>query len=147
MAIGFLSKDVKLYYGSTAGSESTKVDGVQEFPDLGVAPEAVDITTLDDGYMHYIPGLKDLSTLEFTLLFDNSETTSNFRALKGLEDAGSKVYWKVEFPDVPANGTHGTTFTFSGKCAVGAMGKSVNEALQFSLSIFIDSDITISDPA
>lgn len=138
---GLLSKNVKLYYGAipTSGDPTyTEVKNVQEFPDLLGVPENVDVTVLTDNEYHYIPGIKQLDTLTFTCLYDNSTATSNFRVLHELETAGAQM-WKVEFPD-------GTAITFKGRCGVSIVGKGVNEALQFTLSIFVEENMTVTHP-
>ena len=137
---GILSKGITLGY-STSSSPSTYTDvaNVQSIPSLGGDPEQVDVTTLADSAYHYIPGIINYGELEFGLLFDNSEATSNFRVLKGLEIAGDEVHWQVAFPD-------GTKFTFSGKCTVSSDEAGVNAAITFRLRIFLASDIDVTNP-
>lgn len=129
---GILSKDVEFYL------DGTKVENLQEFPDLGGAAEQVDVTTLADGNYVYINGIKDFGTLEFTFLYDNSATTSNYRVLRAAEEDEAVHACEVKFPD-------GTKFAFSGMVSTAVTGAGVNAALQFVATINLNSDITVTN--
>lgn len=133
---GVLTKGVELgYKTSGAGATYTKIAGLQEFPDIGGAPEQIDITTFDDAMMHYMNGLKDNGTMEFTFLYDKEDkSTSNFQVLCGLEDAGNAVSWELKLPT-------GTKFHWDGEVAVTLSGTGVNDALHFVASIGVATDI------
>lgn len=131
---GILSKDVEFYL------DNTKVENLQEFPDLGGAAEQVDVTTLADGNRHYINGIKDFGSLAFTFLYDNSEATSNYRVLRAAEEDGLTHNCEVRFPD-------GTKFAFAGQISTTITGAGVNAALQFQATVNLNSDITVTDPA
>ena len=137
---GILSKDVKLSYKTSAAGSFAEIANLQEFPDLGGAAEKVDVTTLADGNYKYINGIKDFGDLAFTFLYDNSAATSNYRICRGLEESEDNVYWEVEFPD-------GTKFDFEGQASTAITGAGVNAALQFTLNITLNSDITVTNPA
>lgn len=146
---GLLSKGIKLSYKTSQAGSYTEITGLQEVPDMGGAPEKVDVTTLADGNRVYIAGIKDFGDLEFTFLYDNSSSTSNYRVLKGLEDDGV-IYWQVEFPDALSEGTgthHGTQFDFTGEVACTVLGQSVNSAIQFKATITLNSDIAVTNAA
>ena len=83
---GVLTKGIELgYKTSGAGETYTKVAGLQSIPDIGGAPEQLDITTFDDTMMHYMNGLKDVGSMEFTFLYDKQDNaSSNFQTLCGL---------------------------------------------------------------
>lgn len=131
---GILSKDVEFYL------DGTKVENLQEFPNLGGAAEQVETTTLADGNRTYINGIKDFGTLEFVFLYDNSATTSNYRVLRAAEADGQTHAIKVKFPDT-------TEFSFSGQVSTTISGAGVNAALQFTATINLSSDITVANPA
>lgn len=133
---GVLTKRVELGYKTAgAGDTYTKIAGLQEFPDIGGAPEQIDITTLDDAMMHYMNGLKDAGSMEFTFLYDKNDTAnSNFQVLCGLEDAGKAVDWELKLPT-------GTKFHWNGEVAVTLSGTGVNDALHFVANIGIATDI------
>ena len=136
---GVLSKDVKLSYRTDASANWVQVRNLQEFPDLGGAAERVDVTTLEDGNYKYINGIKDFGELAFTFLYDNSEATSNYRLMRALEESEAVAYWEVEFPD-------STKFDFEGQASTAIPGAGVNAALQFTLNITLNSDITVVNP-
>ena len=131
---GILSKNIKLLYKKN--EVFTNIPNLQAIPDLGGAPDKVDVTTLADGNYKYIKGIRDFGDLDFTFLYDNSGAESNYRICRGLEEAGEVVEWEVEFPD-------GTKFDFSGECSTTITGQAVNSAIQFTLNISLNSDITV----
>ena len=135
---GLLTKDITLSYKKDSSYEV--LDGLQEVPSLGGTPDKVEVTTLSDGSRRYIKGIKDYGDLTFKFLYQNDTTTSNFRVLRGLEESGKIVEWKVEFPD-------GTGFAFSGECTVAPSDGAVNAAITFNLTISLNSDIVVTNPA
>ena len=134
---GLLTKDITLSYKKDSSYEV--LDGLQEVPSLGGTPDKVEVTTLSDGSRRYIKGIKDYGDLTFKFLYQNDTETSNFRVLRGLEESGKIVEWKVEFPD-------GTGFAFSGECTVAPSDGAVNAAITFNLTISLNSDIVVTNP-
>lgn len=134
---GLLTKDITLSYKKDTSYEV--LDGLQEVPSLGGTPDKVEVTTLSDGSRRYIKGIKDYGDLTFKFLYQNDTETSNFRVLRGLEESGKIVEWKVEFPD-------GTGFAFSGECTVAPTDGAVNAAITFNLTISLNSDIVVTNP-
>ena len=137
---GILSKGITLGYSKGSPDTYTVIPNLQSCPNLGGAAEKVDVTTLADGNYKYINGIKDFGDLAFKFLYDNEKATSNFRILRGLEESGKVVEWKVEFPD-------GTAFAFSGECSVAPSDGSVGGYIAFTLNISLNSDITVTNPA
>ena len=135
---GLLTKDITLSYKKNSSYEV--LDGLQEVPSLGGTPDKVEVTTLADASRRYIKGIKDYGDLTFKFLYQNDTETSNFRVLRGLEESGKIVEWKVDFPD-------GTGFAFSGECTVAPSDGAVNAAITFNLTISLNSDITVTNPA
>ena len=135
---GLLTKDIKLSYKKDSSYEV--LDGLMEVPSLGGTPDKVEVTTLADASRRYIKGLKDYGDLAFKFLYQNDTATSNFRILRGLEESGKIVEWKVEFPD-------GTAFAFSGECSVAPSDGSVGGYIAFTLNISLNSDIAVTNPA
>ena len=137
MVTGLLTKDITLSYKKDSSYEV--LDGLMEVPSLGGTPDKVEVTTLADASRRYIKGLKDYGDLAFKFLYDNEKATSNFRILRGLEESGKVVEWKVEFPD-------GTAFAFSGECSVAPSDGSVGGYIAFTLNISLNSDIAVTNP-
>lgn len=135
---GILTKGIKLSY-KKQGSTYEEILNLQECPDLGGTAEKVDVTVLADGNKKYINGVKDFGDLAFKFLYDNSGATSNYRIVRGLEEAGSVVDWKVTFPD-------NTEFAFSGEVTTSIDGASVNNAITFTANITLNSDIAVTNP-
>ena len=135
-ATGILTKNTNLSYKQGELWIELGAD-LQEFPDLGAAAEQVEVTTLADANRRYINGIKDFGTLDFTFLYDGASEDSAFKKLHALEVAGDPVDFKVELPD-------GITVTFSGFASVTIAGGAVNDAMTFTLSINLNSDLVIA---
>ena len=142
---GILSKGIKLGYSATNGSTYTDIANLQECPQLGGSAEKVDVTVLSDGNYKYINGIKNFGDLAFKFLYDNSGETSNYRVLRGIEEAqestpGKITYWQVTFPD-------GTKFTFTGQVSTQIDSASVDAALTFTATITLNTEISVSNPS
>ena len=135
---GLLTKDITLSYKKNSSYEV--LDGLQEVPSLGGTPDKVEVTTLSDASRRQIKGIKDYRDLTFKFLYQNDTETSNFRVLRGLEESGKIVEWKVNFPD-------GTGFEFSGECTVAPSDGAVNAAITLNLTISTNSDIAVTNTA
>ena len=136
---GILTKGITLSYKKD-GSTYDVIANLQECPELGGTAENVEVTTLADGNKKYIKGIKDFGELAFKFLYDNSGAESNYRIVRGLEEAGNAVEWKVTFPD-------NTTFAFSGEVTTAIDSAAVNAALTFTATITLNSDITVTNPS
>ena len=136
---GLLTKGITLSYKKD-GSNYEVIANLQECPELGGTAENVEVTTLADGNKKYIKGIKDFGELAFKFLYDNSGAESNYRIVRGLEEAGNIVEWKVTFPD-------NTTFAFSGEVTTAIDSAAVNAALTFTATITLNSDITVTNPS
>lgn len=134
-----LANGIKLgYKASSSGSTYTDLPGLKEVPDLGVDPEKVDNTTLGDKMKHYELGIGDPGDLVYKFMYSNTEGSS-YRLLRALADAGTTVPFEETFPD-------GTKFHFDAQCSVKIGGGGVNAAIDFSLTLGLQSDITVVDP-
>lgn len=46
---------------------------IKSFPDLGVAPAAIDVTSLADDVQKFIPGVKGMGAMEFVANYDEAQ--------------------------------------------------------------------------
>lgn len=134
-----ITKGVKFSYakytGGTLGTYAD-VDGLTDFPNLGASPEQVDVTTLADAQRHYLKGVQDLGSMDFTFLYEQGTANTNYRELKALETE-DKVSVKVTFPDT-------STFTYDAQISCAIQGGGVNQAISFVCSTLLLSDIVLA---
>lgn len=112
--------------------DSKEIAGLTDIPDMGAAPEKLDVTTLADEYRQYINGVKDFGDLEFTFIYE-SGAEGNYAQLAAMEGAGVKECI-VTFPDK-------STFTFEGDISVRIVGVGVNAVITFVMSVALQSEI------
>ncbi len=113
---------------------------VTEIGDIGGTPSTLDATCMKDTIKKSVPGVQDVKAFEITYLFDNSAATSDYRVLKGLQTAGAAVPVSVVFPD-------GTTFATTGYVSTYISGSKVDELVSAKLSVSLQSDWTVTNPA
>lgn len=136
---GLLTKDTTLSYKASGATSFTEIPLLMEVPEMGGDPEKVEVTTLKDAVKKYIPGIRDLGDLAFKFLYENTDVTSNYRVLKGIQDAGTSADFQLEYPD-------GTIHAFSAYVNVKIDSAAVNAALTFTASMSLQSDITVTNP-
>ena len=124
--------------GISVKVNSVALNYVTDIGDIGGSPSELDATTLKDKIKITVQGVKDIKAWEY--LYDNSSTTSDFRKLKTLEKAGKIVPVEVAFPD-------GTTFKTTGYVSTMINGAKVDELISAKLSVSLQSDWEITDPA
>lgn len=115
------------------GSTWTKLVDIKEFPDLGKAPNTVDITTLSDHMKTALNGLVDPGALEFTANYDKTD----FATLKALE--GKSEQYGIQFGKTGGDGV----FTFTGQLAVWVKGGGVEAAVDMGISIAPSTEIVV----
>lgn len=135
-----LANGITLGYKKDSGGTYTNLPGLKEVPDLGVDPEKVENTTLADKMKHYELGIGDPGDLAFIFKYDNADETSSYRVLRGLADEKKTVSFEEAFPD-------GTKFHFDAQCSVKIGGGGVNAAIEFTLTLGLQSDIEVVDPS
>lgn len=127
---GILTKGIKLSYatGTSSAESYTDLTNLQEIPDMGGSTDSVEVTTLTDAAHMYIAGLKDYGdSIDFTFLYEPTQ----FATLNTLSGDNS---WKLSLPD-GIGGAIDTTCTFTRECSVRLLGKTYNDAMQYTLSI------------
>lgn len=118
----------------------TSLNYVTDIGDIGAAPSELDATCMKDTMKKTVPGVQDAKAFEVTFLFDNSAADSDYRVLKKLQDEGKIVAVEVIFPD-------GTTFATTGYVSVMVSGAKVDELVSAKLTLSLQSDWTVTDPA
>ena len=134
----YSANETKLSY-RTGSSAFKEIEYLMEVPELGGTPEKIDVTTLSDKVKKYIPGNKDYGDLVFKFLYDNTDANSNYRVLKGMDDAVTTATFKLAYPD-------GTSHQFDAIPSVKLDSGAINGALTFSATMMLQSDIEISNP-
>ena len=133
MAVGLLTKNAKLFYKTDTVTSFTELKDCQSIGEVGGSKETVEITRLTDSQHTYIVGLGDQSSLECKFLYGIADDDS-FPILYALDKAGKMVDWKVELPD-------GSNFTFSGNVGVKVDSLEPNNAITFTATLTISSDM------
>lgn len=125
-------------YGITLGIGSTeitaKVVDIKEFPDLGGAPEEIDVTTFADGSRTSILGIQSQEPLEFTCNY----TKTDYQALADI--ARMDRYYSLS---LGVDGLQGT-FTWSGQHDVYLTGNGVNTPVEMVVVVMPDSIVRIA---
>lgn len=133
--------NIGAYLAMKSGSEEnyTELPGVSRVPDLFGDPSEIDVTSVKSSRKRTIPGVEEVSALDFEFFWDNN-TDSSYRRLKAVEDSDKEADFKLVYPD-------GTSFEWSGKVYTKPLGFASGEALKFIAKLYVTSeDITISDP-
>ena len=131
---GFSTMGIDVKVGGTA------LNYVTDIGDIGASPSELDATCMKDGMKKTVPGVQDTKAFEVTFLFDNSAADSDYRVLKQLQDAGKAVAVEVKFPD-------GTVFATTGYVSVMVSGAKVDELVSAKLTVNLQSDWSVTDPA
>lgn len=117
----------------------TDLPGLKEVPELGVDPEKVDNTTLVDKMKHSELGIGEPGDLTYKFKWDNGPNSS-YRRLRKVSDDKETVSFEQTFPD-------GTKFHFDAQCSVKVGGGGVNAAVDFTLTLGLQTDLEVTDPA
>lgn len=133
-----LANGITLGMKKSSGSAYEVLTGLKEVPELGVDPEKVDNTTLEDKMKHSELGIGDPGDLAYKFKWENG-AASSYRKLRAVADTKETVSFEQTFPD-------GTKFQFDAQCSVKAGGGGVNAAIEFTLTLGLQTDIEVVDP-
>ena len=112
---------VTLKWGESAEAANKVVD-IKDFPDLIGDPNMLETTTLSDGQVTNIPGIRTSDMLTFTCNY----TSADFASVKAQENTA--LYYVLEFSD-------GSSFSWQGQHTCGVPGKGVDEVVEFTINI------------
>ena len=125
---------------STDGTQYEKLVDIKEFPDLGQAPDTIDVTTLTDDQHVYIADIHDPGNWEFNCNYDPED----YEKLKALEHTNHKfALWfggQGAGQSATPDGNAGK-FEFEGELSVWVKGGGVSAAVDMGLSIAVTSQI------
>lgn len=116
--------------GTTTITYSKLVD-IKDFPDLGGAPEMLDITTLSDAAQRFINGIQQMKAMEFTANY----TKTDYATLKALTGTNK---FALYFGTDGANGKFG----WEGQATAWITGAKVNAPVEMKISIAPSTVIT-----
>lgn len=133
-----LANGITLGVKRSSESSYTILKGLKEVPELGVDPEKVDNTCLEDKVKISELGIGDPGDLAYKFKWDNADGGS-YRTLREIADERETAAFEQTFPD-------GTKFQFDAQCSVKVGGGGVNAAVEFTATMGLQSDITVVDP-
>ena len=134
-----LANGITLGMKSGSGSTYTVLEGLKEVPEIGVEPEKVDNTVLSDKTKKSELGIGDVGDLTYKFKWDNKAADNSYRKLRAEADGLQVVSFEETFPD-------GTKFQFDAQCSVKVGGGGVNAAIEFTLTLGLQSEIVVVDP-
>ena len=134
-----LANGITLGVKTGSGSTYTVLPGLKEVPELGVDPEKVDNTVLSDKIKQAELGIGDIGDLAYKFKWDNKAADNSYRKLRELANSGEKASFEETFPD-------GTKFQFDAQCSIKVGGGGGNAAVEFTVNMALQSDITVVDP-
>ncbi len=134
-----LANGATLEYKKAGETAFKKLKGLKEIPEMGVDPEKVENTTLEDPLKQYEMGIGDAGDITYKFKYENTATDSPYRLMRELEEKGEVISFKETLKD-------GTTTEFDGQVSVKRTGGGVNGVIEFNLNIALQSKLTITDP-
>ncbi len=137
-----LANGAKLGYKkkSASSADYTDLPGLKEIPELGYEPEKVENTGLNDPHKMYELGIGDLPDMVYKFKYDNTKADSPYRVMRKAADDLEVLSFQETDPD-------GTKVQYDAQVSVKRTGGAVNGAIDFELTMIVQSDIEIVDPA
>lgn len=128
---GILTKGITLSYKAQGGTLKA-LTNLQEIPEIGNgAREKVETTTLADDNKQYIAGLGDSGQdLPFKFLYEKAQ----FEELMAITNS---CEWEVAMPD-------NIKATFQGTPSIKFNGASPNNAITYTLTVLVESEIVFA---
>ena len=134
-----LANGATLEYKKKGATTFTKLSGLKEIPEIGVDPEKVENTTLEDTIKQYEMGIGDAGDVTYKFKYENTSESNPYRLMRAAEENGDILSFKETLKD-------GTTTEFDGQVSVKRTGGGVNGVIEFNLNIALQSNLTITDP-
>ena len=131
--MAILSNKAYLMRKANGGSGFTKLCDITSIPDLGGAPDQIDVTTLSDLQTRNINGIQSVSALEFGAWYDK-DTYSALQTIATADQAKTQSQldtYQVWFGE---SGVHGK-FEWQGKLSVYVGSVESNAAVPMTITI------------
>lgn len=138
-----LANGAKLGYSKTKTSSSTSytdLPGLKEIPEIGSEKEKVDNTALTDPHKINELGIGELPEMTYKFKYDNSKADSPYRTLRKMADDNTLVYFCETDADK-------TTYEYGAQISLKRTGGGVNGVIDFEVTMAVQTEITITDPA
>ena len=132
--------NVVLKTSTTASGTYTKLVDIKDFPDLGSAPDTIEVTTLSDKMKRYVQGLQDTGSFEFTYNY----TKDDFTKVKALDD-NAKHFFELDFGNDGAGGEG--SFYFSGQVSTYVSGAGTGAVVEAKIIVTCDSEVKTTKPS
>ena len=134
-----LANGAKLGYKKKDGSTFTDLPGLKEIPEVGVEPEKVDNTCLTDPHKKYEMGIGDLPEMTYKFRYDNTKVDSPYRVMRKAQESMEVLTFQDKAID-------STTIEYDAQVTVKRTGGGVNGAIEFDLTMIVQSDLKYTDP-
>lgn len=128
------------YKEKGATGEYTELLGLKEIPDCGVEPEKVENTDLKAKNKQYENGIGDLGDMKYKFKYDNTTASSPYRLMRAAQDANKVLSFRETLND-------GTITEFDAQVSVKRTGGGVNGVIECEVTMSVQSDLDITDPA
>ena len=133
------SYNIVLKTSATATGDYTELVPVKDFPDLGSAPDTIEVTTLRDKMKRYIQGLQDTGSFEFTYNY----TKTDFAKVAALDDNATH-YFELDFGN-DGEGGEGAFF-FAGQVTTYVSGTGTGSVVEAKIVVTCDSEVKTTKP-
>lgn len=130
----------KTFLMHKVGDAYEKLIDIKEFPDLGKAPDTIDVTTLSDKQKMYLQDILDPGALEFNANYDPADF-DKLKKLEGKEESYAIWFGGTETAGVLTPDGSAGKFEFDGELAVWAKGAGVSAAVDMGISIAVSTEI------
>lgn len=134
-----LANGTKLAMKKSGDSNYKELPGLKETPEVGITPEKVDNTGLNDPFKMNEMGIGELPDMVYKFKFDNTSADSPYRKLRELQKSGETVSFQETLKD-------GTVTEFDATVSVKRTGGGVNGVIDVELTVYPQSDFTYTDP-
>lgn len=134
-----LANKATLEFKNPGATSYTKLKGLKELPDMGMEPEKVENTNLEDTVKKYEQGVGEPGDLTYKFQYDNSAVDSPYRLMREAQASGKTLSFRETLID-------GSVAEFDSQVTVKRTGGSLNSVLDFELSMALQSDIVYVDP-